>query len=147
LAFPDDGSDSSATLLIVPGGWFMDRDGFTGDSGTVADLMYRRIGERVLNEGFVVGRYDNRGVTGNELTTGHFCRTEEDCWERTEQYLRACIDFDARRTVTPETGLADLAQVYDFVLRCPKVNRSKVVLFAHSEGGLNVARLIDRKRI
>ena len=32
LAYPDDRPGPFATLLIVPGGWFKERDGFMGDT-------------------------------------------------------------------------------------------------------------------
>ena len=63
-------SQATGTLLMVPGGWFAERDGFMGDTYTEADLMYLRIARRVHELGFFVARYDNRGVRGNEFSIG-----------------------------------------------------------------------------
>lgn len=52
-----------------------------------------------------------------------------------------------RRTVTPETWCADVRLIYEWVLHHPRVDRSNIVVFAHSEGGLSVARLIAKKLI
>ena len=49
-------------VLIANGGWFMDRDGFMGSSGTERDLVYRDLAKYFLSAGFAVVRYDNRGV-------------------------------------------------------------------------------------
>jgi dienelactone hydrolase len=146
LAYPDDAQGPLGTLLIVPGGWFMERDGFMGDTYTEADLMYRRIGQRVLRQGFVVARYDNRGVTGNEFTIG-LTREGQNSQAETEHYLRRCIESHVRRTVTPESWREDVRLIYDFVVQHPRVAAEQVVVFAHSEGGIHVARLIGRKQI
>lgn len=133
-------------LLIVPGGWFAERDGFMGDTYTELDLMYRRIARRVLAKNFAVVRYDNRGVSGNEWTLG--ISRDSDDWEGDHRrYLSTCIDAKVRATVTPESLMADAATFYRTIARHPQVDSSKVVIFAHSEGGLHVARLIASQTV
>jgi hypothetical protein len=55
-------------VVIVPGGWFMDRDGYMGNSGTEQDLIYRHLARDILAAGVVVVRHGNRGVRCNEMT-------------------------------------------------------------------------------
>ena len=131
---------------MVPGGWFAERDGFLGDSYTEADLMYRRIAQRVHSEGFIVARYDNRGVTGNEFTMG-LKKDSSDPEGDTKRYLECCVNSEIRRSVTPETLTSDVATVFHYLKQHPQVDPSNIVLFAHSEGGIHVARLIGCNRI
>lgn len=139
-------SPATGVLLIVPGGWFAERDGFMGDSYTEADLMYLRLARRVCNSGFVVARYDNRGVTGNEFTIG-LTSNSSDPVADTERYLRTCIDFDLRAGVTAESLAADVASVFRCVADRRGVDPSSIVVFAHSEGGIHVARSIGNGHI
>lgn len=55
-------------VLMVPGGWFMDGDGYMGGSGSEGDLIYRDLAHDFLAAGFAVVRYDNRSVRCNEMT-------------------------------------------------------------------------------
>ncbi len=142
LELPDGAGANLGAMLMVPGGWFAERDGFMGDSYTEADLMFRRIAHRVVNKGFAVVRYDNRGVLGNELTAG-ITKDSTDPVGDTEHYLSACIDQHVRGTVTPESLVEDVATFYDFMTQHQSIDSAKTIVFAHSEGGLHVARLID----
>ena len=132
--------------MIVPGGWFMERDGFTGNSYTAADFMYLRIARRAVAAGFVVARYDNRGVSGNELSLGLGAESNDPKADA-EKYLHACIDAELRRSVTPESLAADAGVVYQHLTRHGVASPSNIVVFAHSEGGFHVARLIAAERI
>lgn len=143
---PEASSPMTGALLIVPGGWFADRDGFMGDSYTEADLMYLRIARRIRDSGFVVARYDNRGVTGNEFRIG-LTSNRTDPVADTERYLKTCIDADIRRSVTAETLAADSASVFRYVAERRGVDPGSIVVFAHSEGGLHVARSIGNGTI
>ena len=68
LPSPGAGTARHPVVPMVPGGWFMDRDGYMGGSGTERDLIYRDLGKDLLQAGFAVIRYDNRGVRCNEMT-------------------------------------------------------------------------------
>jgi pimeloyl-ACP methyl ester carboxylesterase len=146
FALPSDGVSQVSALLIVPGGWFAEREGFVGDSYTEADFMFRRIALGVLGQGVAVVRYDNRGVSGNELTVG-ITKISPDPLADTKRYLSTCIDPGIRATVTPESLMEDTATFYDFLASHPLIDSSRIVVFAHSEGGLHVARLINDQRI
>ena len=145
LMLLDNANQATGVLLMVPGGWFAERDGFMGDTYTEADLMYLRIAKRVHERGFFVARYDNRGVSGNEFSIG-IKRDGADPFEDTKRYLERCVDSEIRRSVTPETQVSDLAKVYQFVSKYSGVDPANVVVFAHSEGGIHVARLIGHKQ-
>src|SRR5260221_3286730 len=47
-------------VLMVPGGWFMDRDGYMGGSGTERDLIYRDLAQGLLAARDPGVRYGNR---------------------------------------------------------------------------------------
>lgn len=141
-----DGVARRPGVVIVPGGWFMDRDGYMGNSGTERDLIYRDLAREVVAAGFVVVRYDNRGVRCNEMTMPpHPGFTSE--LEAARHYLNACVDLDVRRTVTVRTQMDDVEDVWAFAIHHPKIDPTRVVIWAHSEGGLNVARLLGARRI
>src|SRR5689334_19320413 len=69
IDLPAGGGDARCSaVLMVPGGWFMDRDGYMGGSGTERDLLYRELAKDLVAAGIAVVRYDNRGVRCNEMT-------------------------------------------------------------------------------
>ncbi len=143
---PDGLNVPTAALLMIPGGGFTERDGFLGDSYTDADLMFRRLAHRVVQAGFVVARYDNRGVTGHELSIG-LTRDSIDPEGDTDQYFKQCVDVSVRRTVTPESLFDDAELVYRFVEQHPHVDASRIAVFAHSEAGIHLCRLIGAQRV
>ena len=133
-------------VLMVPGGWFMDRDGYMGGSGTEGDLIYRDLAADLLAAGVAVVRYDNRGVRCNEMTMPP-CRQGSSEAEVSRHYLSACVDADVRQTVTVQTQRDDVEDVWAFAVSHPRLDPTRALIWAHSEGGLNVARLIGRGRI
>jgi len=98
LPSPGRGPARYPFVLMVPGGWFMDRDGFMGGLGTERDLIYRDLGKDLLSAGFAVVRYDNRGVRCNEMTMPP-CPKGSGEPEFSRHYLSACVDPDVRQTV------------------------------------------------
>jgi hypothetical protein len=133
-------------VLMAPGGWFMDRDGYMGGSGTERDLIYRDLGNDLLRAGFAVVRYDNRGVRCNEMSMPR-CPEGSSELEVSRHYLNACVDPDVRQTVTVQTQMDDVEDVWAFAVGHPRLDPARALVWAHSEGGLNVARLIGRERI
>lgn len=142
-----DGASRFAAVLIVNGGWFMERDGFMGTaSGTDRDLVYRDLAGGLIAAGIAVIRYDNRGVKGNERTMP---AAPAGCseLETARHYLHACIDADARQAVSVRTQMDDVEQVWEFALQHPQVDPQRLIVWAHSEGGLNVGRLVSAGRM
>jgi hypothetical protein len=133
-------------VVIVNGGWFMERDGYMGNSGTEKDLVYRELARAIVATGVAVARYDNRGVRCNEMTMPP-CRGGSGELEISRHYIDACVDNDLRETVTVQTQMDDVEAVWHFVLRHPKMDPTAMVILAHSEGALNAARLIGARRI
>lgn len=140
-----DGASRYPAVLIVNGGWFMERDGFMGNSGTERDLVYRDLARDIVAAGIAVVRYDNRGVRCNEMTMPP-CPHGSAELEISRHYLDACVDADVRQTVSVQTQLDDVEVVWGFAVNHPRVESKRVIVWAHSEGGLNVARLIGARR-
>ncbi len=124
----------------------MDRDGFMGNSGTERDLVYRDLAMDIVASGVAVVRYDNRGVRCNEMTMPS-CHDADSELETTKHYLKSCIDADIRQTVSVETQMDDVHDLWNFLMTHPRIDPQRVVIWAHSEGGLNVARLISTQQI
>ena len=151
IEFPSGGqNDRHPVVLVVPGGWFMDRDGYMSGTGTERDLIYRDLAKDLVAAGLAVVRYDNRGVRCNEMTMppSPECGPGQDAeFERSRHYLNCCIDPEVRHTVTVQTQMDDLEDVWNLVLRHDRADRERALIWAHSEGGLNAARLIGAGRI
>jgi hypothetical protein len=144
---PEAGADACyPAVLMVPGGWFMDRDGYMGGSGTERDLIYRDLAKDVVAAGIAVVRYDNRGVRCNEMTMPP-CPEGSSELEVSKHYLNACVDADVRQTVTVQTQMDDVEDVWTFTINHPGIDPTHVLIWAHSEGGGNTARLIGARRI
>src|SRR5258706_1054930 len=141
-----DGAPRYPAVLVVNGGWFMERDGFMGNSGTERDLVYRDLAGDIVAAGIAVVRYDNRGVRCNEMTMPA-CPEGSSELEISKHYLDACIDADLRQTVSVQTQMDDVEVAWNFTVNHPRVESKRAIIWAHSEGGLNVARLISAKRI
>lgn len=133
-------------VIIVNGGWFMERDGFMGNSGAERDLIYRDLAKELVAASIAVVRYDNRGVRGNEMTMPP-CPAGSSELEVARHYFKTCIDADVRQSVSVQTQMDDVQQVWEFTMNHPRVETQRIIIWAHSEGGLNVARLISARRI
>jgi pimeloyl-ACP methyl ester carboxylesterase len=143
---PNGAITRNPVVLMVPGGWFMDRDGYMGGSGTERDLVYRDLANDLLRAGIAVVRYDNRGVRCNEMTMP-CCPADSNELEISRHYLNACVDADVRQSVTTQTQMDDVEDIWVFAAGHPKLDARRVLVWAHSEGGLNVARLLGKGRI
>ena len=140
------GSNRCPFVIIVPGGWFMDRDGLLGNTDTERDFVYRDMALVFLDAGLAVVRYDTRGVRGNERTMSP-CEEGASEVEISSRYIESCIDSDARRSITPQTQVDDLKQVWRFAEEHSWLDPNRAMLWAHSEGGLHTARLIGQADI
>lgn len=58
--------------------------------------------------------------------------------------IQNCVDQQARSHVNDETILDDIQTVYDFASAQPSLNSNGIVLLGHSEGTLNISRLVGR---
>jgi hypothetical protein len=67
--------------------------------------------------------------------------------EVTKHYLNACVDPDVRQTVTVQTQMDDVEDVWTFSINHPQIDPTRALIWAHSEGCGNTARLIGAGRI
>jgi pimeloyl-ACP methyl ester carboxylesterase len=146
IDFPPGVLPEREVVLIVPGGWFMDRDGYMGGCEDERCLIYRELARALCAAGVTVARYDNRGVSCNEFTMPP-CDASGEELQVTRHYLAHCIDPGVRRTITIATNVDDVESVYAYVARRFHLDEGQAVIVAHSEGGINVARLVGQGRI
>jgi hypothetical protein len=104
------------------------------------------LAKAIVASGIAVVRYDNRGVRCNEMTMPPYPEGSGEL-EVTRHYLHACVDPDVRQTVTVRTQMDDVEDVWTYTINHPRVEPTRALIWAHSEGGLNVARLIGARRI
>src|SRR5262249_45478328 len=114
-------------VLMVPGGWFMDRDGYMGGSGTERDLIYRDLAKDIVAAGIAVVRYDNRGVRCNEMTMPP-CPEGSNELEVSKHYLNACVDPDVRQSVTVQTQMDDVEDVWAFTVNHPAIDPRRALI-------------------
>ncbi len=67
--------------------------------------------------------------------------------DRARHYVRHCLNLDIRQGVTPQNILDDVELVYRQMVRESRLEGTPVLVLAHSEGTLNVARLVAQGRI
>lgn len=113
-----------AAVVFVAGTGLFDRDARFGRSGTPRDLIFADLAQRMNARGLATVRYDRRGVR-------HGVPPAE------------MLDAAVSGTSTTTTQRQDLAAVYDWTRARNGLNARCVVVFAHSEGLLHVARLAD----
>mgnify|MGYP001579026250 CR=1 FL=1 len=133
-------------LLIVPGGGFMDRDGQLGDSGSERDLVFRDLAAAATAAGIAALRWDSRGISCSGLTMP-VCAGSATAEEGMQHFIDHCIDEPIRGGVTPENLLSDIEQVAGHAAHHPQIDPDRVVVWAHSEGTMNAARLVQAGRL
>lgn len=113
-----------AAVVFVAGTGLFDRDARFGRTGTPRDLIFADLAQRMNARGLATVRYDRRGVR-------HGVPPAE------------MLDTAVSGTSTTTTQRQDLAAVYDWTRARGGLNARCVVVFAHSEGLLHVARLAE----
>jgi len=113
-----------SAVIFVAGTGLFDRDARFGRSGTPRDLVFADLAQRMTSRGVASVRYDRRGVR-------HGAPPAE------------MLDTTVSGTSTTATQREDLAAVYQWARARNGLNARCVVLFAHSEGLLHVARLAE----
>ncbi len=121
------------TVVMVGGTGLYYRNVSLGISGTSRDLVFKDLSDRVTQNYCVATvRYDYRGVS---------------CDLVDQMAIERCLDENVRETLTDKTQLEDIQLVYDTVKNHPKLDTQKVTLMGHSEGSINVARLIANNSV
>lgn len=113
-----------AAVIFVAGTGLFDRDARFGRSGTPRDLVFADLAQRVNARGLAAVRYDRRGI-------------------RYGAPPAEMLDAAVSGTSTTTSQREDLAAVYDWTRARSGLNARCIVLFAHSEGLLHVARLAE----
>ena len=144
IDFPSD--SFKAVVLLVQGTGLFDRDVEFGNSNTEKDLIFKEISKTLTSNGFAVTRFDYRGVKCNKRNMPS-CPNCLSSKEQFSHFVRQCIDNDIRATVTPENIRNDIEIFYKHIASHPKFLNKKIIVFGHSEGSLNLAHLIAKKRI
>lgn len=130
IDIPECGKQKYPTVLIVGGTGLFTRNGYFGRSGTARDFLFTDLAQRLNAQCLAAVRFDYRGVR---------------CDLQTQADSANCVDRVLRATVTDQTILDDIQVVYDWTFAHAAVDSQKVVLFGHSEGSLNISRLVQRK--
>lgn len=145
VEYPSSGNQTKTPVIILAGGVFADRDGIT-DAGDIAGypesyLLFRQLSQLLLTMGFIVVRYDQRGINGNIFSC------EKGTKLTYEKYIKQCIDSKIRSVVTPQSIQADIESVFKFASQLKAANTKKIYALGHSEASLHFATLIGEKRI
>jgi hypothetical protein len=132
-------------VIVLAGGVFTDRDGIT-DLGDLASeqnttFLLRQLSQRLRMMGFIVVRYDQRGINGNIFN----CKAEGKLSFKT--YIDQCVDSSIRSKVTVQNIQADYESVFKFAGTLKVADTKKIYVLAHSEASMHVATLIGKKQI
>jgi hypothetical protein len=146
VEYPEHGAKGKKKpVVVLAGGVFTDRDGIT-DLGEVASekntsFLFKQLSQQLLSMGFIVIRYDQRGINGNIFTC------EKGVKLSFETYIKKCVDSKVRSTVTLQNTRADYESVFNFASRLKTIDAKKIYVLGHSEASLHIATLIGEKRI
>ena len=132
-------------VLVLTGGVFTDRDGIT-DWGDLASeqnttFLLRQLSQRLRIMGFIVVRYDQRGINGNIFN----CKTGEKLSFKT--YIDQCVDSSIRSKVTIQNIQADYESVFKFAGTLKAADTKKMYALGYSEASMHISTLIGAKRI
>ncbi len=146
IDFPAAHNEKFPLVVMVPGTGLFDRNVEFGISDTDEDLIFKSLAAELNRLGFAVLRYDYRGVRCGPKNAPECveCKTSQ---ERREHLIRSCLDNEVRRHVTPENIREDIHAVYRYGSNHPRVEPSKIIVFGHSEGSLNLSYLLKDRLI
>ncbi len=123
---------SYKAVMIVGGTGLYYRNMYLGLSGTDRDYVAQDMAKDLNKKCLAVVRYDYRGVS---------CDLIDDAT------IEACLDQEVRKKVDAEALVEDILAVYNYAKKHSRINSKQIVVNAFSEGSLNIARLIKKKKI
>ncbi|MBX9447453.1 alpha/beta hydrolase [Dickeya chrysanthemi] len=129
-------------IMLVPGSGMHNRHYLIGDSGSQADFVFTCLAQDFLAAGLAVLRFDGRGVKGHLRDKA--LDNPEYLFNRELAYQRLLIDAAVRQTVTPQSQCDDLYTLCRYALDLPHIDRHNLILLGHSEGAINLSRLVAR---
>ena len=106
---------------------------------------YREIAKSINDAGFVLLRFDSRGV-GSGLECDKAFKHKVNPWE----YISGnshCYDREAARTSTFLNKEDDFISIVEMLSKDSRFDISRLLIVAHSEGGYHTANLIQQCRI
>ncbi len=145
VEYPPQKRSGKYPVVVVAGGMFSDRDGIT-DAGEIGGdvlpfLLFRQLSKQLLTMGFVVVRYDQRGISGNVYS----CR--EGMTLAFSDYIMQCVDNKVRAKVNPKNIREDIESVFSYAAQLRGVDPNNIYVLGHSEASLHMSALIEEKRI
>lgn len=129
---PDCGAVNYPAVVIVGGTGLFSRNGYFGSSGTEKDFLFSTLARNLNANCIAAVRFDYRGVK---------------CDIKSPTDVTNCLDQNDRSHVSDETILDDIQTVYDYALKQNYISNDKIILLGHSEGSLNISRLVARGSI
>lgn len=146
ITWPYNPKDNTTVVLLCPGSGMHNRDYLIGESNTNGDFVFIALAQELLEAGMAVARYDCRGVSGHRRDP--LLDKPEFMVKRDLAFLENFIDPEIRNTVTPRSQYDDIYTIYNFLLTHTQPARlTNVILLGHSEGGLNISRLVKNYAI
>lgn len=146
INWPNSHVKSTTIVILCPGSGLHNRDYLIGESNTNNDFVFLALAQELLDSGIAVARYDCRGVTSHRRDA--LLAQPEFIAKKDLAFLENFVDSDIRSTVTPLSQYDDIFTVYDFLIKnSVSMGITKIILLGHSEGGLNISRLIKHYKI
>ena len=119
-------------VLMVAGTGLFTRDTYFGRSHTDRDFLFSDLSQKLNQACVATVRFDSRGVL---------------CDLKSKAEITKCVDQKVRGQVTDQTNLEDIQTVYDFAVNQASLDKRNLILLGHSEGTLNISRLIAKKTV
>jgi len=116
-----------------------DRHVLLGESGSDDDFLFDCFSKDFCGAEIATVRFDSRGVFGNKRD--ECILSIRDPVERERKFYELCIDQSIRASVTPKTQLNDVFSVYNYCVT--RFNGAIIILVGHSEGCINISRMIS----
>ncbi|GAB7215592.1 hypothetical protein OS42_22030 [Dickeya oryzae] len=142
INYPQTPAGRYPLVMLVPGSGMHERHYLLGNSGTQADFVFTCLAQDLLDAGLAVLRFDGRGVKSHPRDKT--LDNPEYLFNRDLAYRRLFIDAAVRQTVTPQSQCDDLYTLYQYAIDLPHIDRHNLILLGHSEGTVNLSRLMAR---
>ncbi|MGM3161873.1 alpha/beta hydrolase family protein [Dickeya undicola] len=140
INYPETPTGAYPLVVLAPGSGMHDRHYLIGDSGTQADFVFSCLAQDLLSAGLAVLRFDCRGVKSH--LRDKTLDNPEYLFNRELAYRQMFIDAAVRQTVTPQSQYEDLYTLYRYAIELPHIDRHNLILLGHSEGAINIGRLV-----
>lgn len=149
LSLPTNPRQGKLVPVIVVGGTGTSRDGpayVSHEEHFYRDkFWYRALANAMVDLGFAVVRYDNRG-----LSSGLECDRILGRQATPDEYIASngrCYNPSFMATTTFDTKRQDIIALFEMVKNDERLDARRSIVVAHSEGGLHVATLIGKNKI